>query len=155
MESESGEVGAQPCLGRTDPEVCRQRQAEATADRRALDHRHDRFARAEQPGRRPVQVVGGVAARAREVCTGTEVLAGGRQDHHPDVTVVIQGLQGLGDRLDHRNGEEVVRRSIETQRRDVVDRVLDDDVGLIWGSGHGRVRRRERWCLRRRRPSAS
>ena len=55
MEAQLHEVGGEPRLGRGDPEVGHQRQAQARADRRALHRRHDRLLDREQPHRLVVE----------------------------------------------------------------------------------------------------
>ena len=51
MEAELDEIGGEPRLGRGDPEVGDQRQAQARADRRALHRGDDRLRHGEQPHR--------------------------------------------------------------------------------------------------------
>ncbi len=132
VESEAGEVGAEPRLGRSDPEVGGHRHPEATTDRRTLDRGDDRLAGPEQPHRGTVQITGRIrGARRREVGARAEVLALGRQHDRPARPIVVERLEGVGELGDHRRGEEVVRWPTQRDGGDVVvgDRHCDERVG--------------------------
>ena len=133
VEPELGEVAAEAGVGGGDPEVGREREAEPAADRRALHRGDDRLLRREEGDGLLVEVRGLVdEVRLRaEVGAGAEVLALRAQHDRPAVGVVVEREDRLDQRLDERDVEEVVRRSVELDRRDVV---LDGDGDVI---GHG------------------
>jgi hypothetical protein len=121
VEAEPSEVGAEPGFRGGEPEVGGQCESETATDRRALYGRDDRLAGAEQPNGSPVEVAGRVrGARRREVGSGTEVLALCRQHDRAAGRIGVEPLECVGERLDHSEGEEVVRRAAQAHIADVV-----------------------------------
>ena len=140
MEPESIEVGAEAGLAAGDAEVGRQRQAESAADRRALHRRHDRLSRAEDAGGLLVEMLAAPPVAAGpggrpvgEVGAGAERLALGAQHVGADVAVAVERLEGIGDLVDQRIVEEVVRRTLNF---DDADMALAADADILEGGAH-------------------
>jgi hypothetical protein len=127
MEAQPGKVGREPALGAGHPEVGRQRQPEASADRRSADRGDHRQLGLEQSQRVSVQVADRPLGAAGEVRPGTEVPALGAQHDGPARTG-LELLVRVGDRRDQRDIEEVVGRTVQLDRGDMVVAKLHRDV---------------------------
>ena len=143
VEAEPGEVRAEARFGRRDPEVGHQREAEATADGRALDRRHHGGARREQTHRFVVEVsprvVAGrvLPASALAACAarataevGSRAKVAALRSQHDGATAVfcVQRLERIAELLDQRAVEEVVGRALDLGQRDMVVRQRDVHV---------------------------
>ncbi len=135
VEAEQREVGGEARFGGGDPEVRGQREAEAAADRGALDGRDDRERLLEQPDREVVQVR---AVRTvnrvpvGEVSPGAEHPARAAQHDRPAALAGRELLAGDRDLLDQPDTEEVAGRAVDLQRCHVVVAELD---GQLWARG--------------------
>jgi hypothetical protein len=140
VEPETGEVRAEARLGRCDPKVSDQSETQTAADRRALNRRHDRFARREDPDRLVVQMttlrVEHAAALAVKVGAGTKVLALRAEQRDAAVDLGVERLEGVGDRGDHLARKEVVGRAPNLDGCNVVLTEVDCDVAEACKIGH-------------------
>ena len=128
MEAEPGEVGAEARLGAGDAQVRHQRQAEAAADRRAVNGADDGLGGAVQAYGLDVEVAGlaglgflhqhvlHVGAVA-ELGAGAERGALRRQHDGAAGVVLVERLAGVGDLADQLDVEEVVRRPADLDGR--------------------------------------
>ena len=133
MEAEPIEVGAEARLDAGDAKIGGERQAEPAADGRALHRRHERLAGAEDARGLLVEVLAALVPRARgravgEIRAGAEGLALRAQHHRAAAHVAIELLEGIGDLVDERIVEVVVRRPLDLDLADVVRRHGDADV---------------------------
>ncbi len=146
VEAESSEVGRETGSGSADAEVGHTGQAEAAADRRALDGRHDRqFCREEFDGLVVDVAFGeftGVGAPRGaqlgflgvERCAGTEILALGDQ-HDRSGIGRLAPVHRTGHVVQHLEAEEVVRPPLHLERCHVLGVDVDGDVPETF---HGR-----------------
>ena len=143
VEAEAGEVAREAGLGRRHPEVGRERETEAAADRRALHRGDGRHRGAGDPCGLRVEVARVIDhVGAAEVGARAEVLALGAEHDHPAVGMVAEVLERVGERGEHVEVEVVVRRPVHLDRRHVIDEV--DGHGL--GGGGGRHRQESSPC---------
>ena len=154
MESEPAEIGGKPRLRTSDAKIGDERQAEPAADRRTLHGGDDRLLVAKQPGALLVKMLGlavaGLARRTgirafRKIRAGAERLAFGREHDRPALRIRIERIEDVGDRVDQRVVEKIVRRAPDLDRGHVV-RQTNGDV-LRCRSVHRRGDRRERLLL--------
>ena len=137
MEAEPREVGGEAAFGAGDAEVGHHREAQPAADRRALDRAHARLLGAEQAGRLLVEMLAAFGRAGLrpvgEIGAGAERLALGAQHVGADVAVAVESLEGIGDLVDQRIVEEVVRRPLDL---DDPDMTLAADADILVGGAH-------------------
>ena len=137
-------MAAKRRLVRRDAEVRDQREAETAANGRPLDGADDGLLGAEEAHGFLVEMaahlvfVRAIALRVElravaEVGARAERLAVGAQHAGADVAVFVEALEGIGDLLDQRHVEEVVRRTLDLDDADVA-LGRNGDVGEL---GHG------------------
>jgi DNA-binding transcriptional ArsR family regulator/MFS family permease len=136
VEAEPREIRAEARLGRRDPEVRHQRQAEPPAHGRALHGGDHRRARLEEPHGLVVQMPSGGPGRGpavppAEIRARAEVLALGAEHDRAAVRVGVQRLERLAERVDQRDVEEVVGRPPDLRGRHVVVRKLDPHIPMV------------------------
>ena len=126
----------------TDPEISHQGQAQAAANRRAVDGRHHGLGAGKQAQRFEVNRVdaaravstGGVT-RLAKVGPGAKGGALGAQHAAAQLGVGVNGLEGESQVADQRQVEVVVRRAADFDDGHVL-LVADVDVtGVGWGGG--------------------
>ena len=121
MKSEPGEVCAETSFGCSDPEVGHQRQSESAADGGTLHGSHDGKSRPEEPHTSGIQlsrifVVGPVC----KVGTSAEVFSFATQNDGTGLAASVERFEGIGDLFDEPHREEVVRRPMDLNRRDMI-----------------------------------
>ena len=137
VEAELGEVAGEAGLGRRDPEVGGERQAEATTHCGALHRGDDGLAVGEEARRLLVERGGGVEqVAALEVGAGAEVLALGAEDDGPALGFVVDAEHGVGQLGHHPDVEPVVRRAVDLDGRDVVGEIDGDGRISAHRRGH-------------------
>src|SRR3546814_1354310 len=105
----------------------------AAADGGAAYRRDDRLLGAEQPRRFLVEVFAGAGGGRRvqvalgEVGAGAEGLALRAQDDRAQVGIRVDVIESVGDRVDERIVEKVVRRTLDLDGR---DHAVVGDVGI-------------------------
>ena len=137
MEAEPREVGGEAAFGAGDAEVGHQGEAEPAADRRALDRADAGLLGAEQAGRLLVEMLAAFGRAGLrpvgEIGAGAERLALGAQHVGADVAVAVERLEGIGDLVDQRIVEEVVRRPLDL---DDPDMTFAADADILVGGAH-------------------
>ncbi len=137
MKAEPGEVGGEARLPAGHAQVGRHRQAEPAANRGAVDGGDDRLLGTEQshalgvkrrrPGSRPSCRFSAGAAVAGEIGAGAKSLALRGENQRAAIGLGVERLEGVGDLLDQRDVEIVVRRASELDQRHVA-RFLHGDI---------------------------
>ena len=137
MEAEPREVGGEARLRCGDAEVRHQGEAQAAADRRALDRADAGLLRAEQAGRLLVKVFAALGRAGLrtvgEIGAGAERLALRAQHVGADVVVLVERLEGIGDLVDQGIVEEIVRRPLDL---DHADMTFVRDADILVGAAH-------------------
>ena len=95
-----------------------------------------RLFRAKKPSVGAIQgpAIGGAGLRpVGEIGAGAERLALGAQHVSPDVAVAVERLEGVGDLVDQRIVEEIVRRPLDF---DDADMTFAADADILVGGAH-------------------
>ena len=139
MKSEPREVGGEACLRARHAQVGHQRQAESTADRRAMNGTHDRLGGTEQAHRLDVEMSGLAGLRfldqhvlhvgaVAQLGAGAEGRALSGQHDGAALVVLVEGLAGISDLADQVDVEEVVRWAADLDGRHHILVEIDADV---------------------------
>ena len=129
MKSEPREVCGETRLRTRDAKVRHHREAESTADRRAMDCADDRFLRTEQPHRLHVEMadrrhllagsLAGLVERrsVAEIRARAERFSLRGKDDRAALLVLVEIFERIRDGIDQHHIEEIVRRTLDLDGR--------------------------------------
>ena len=146
MKPEPVEIGAEPRLLTSHPEIADQGKAEPAADCGAMDRGDNRLSGAEQPDRLFVQVTPGSTAAAladgagihafREIGAGAKRASLGGKNDGATLGIGIEPLKRVADFANQRAVKEIVRRPPHLDRR---DKPVAGDANLAIGGVFGHL----------------
>ena len=125
MKTEPGKIGGKPRFRAGDAEIRDHREPEAAADRRPLDRGDDRLLGAEKTQRLLIEVLrrarcfrrGAGGRPVSKIGAGAEHFSFGSKHQCAAGGIFVERLEGIGERVDQRIVEEILRRPVEHDRR--------------------------------------
>jgi hypothetical protein len=129
METQAGEVRAEPSLGCCDPEVGHKSEPQATTNGSTLYGCHYWQGGTKQSHTSGIELSGVLVVRpVCEVSAGTEVLSFAAEHDGSRLALRVKRFEGVRQLLDQPHREEVVWWPVDLNRRDMIATYLDRNV---------------------------